>query len=585
MREITIFADRIEEILKEIPVSSYAGFLEESQKKIKKISNATYLSVDVLAAPNLTSSSRNLLEKITSSQPFNQQVRWLPKNADQVAQRMFGELFPSVAVILLNDELLQDQYFKHFFHRNDEQYRLIIIINTTNKEASVKELTRAFNFKTKYQVIDEASLQDKTIEEFFESIIDKNSFEKLKLLAALYSLKPILGFIAEIMQSEMKAVNTRKILNTQNVNITRKEEQATNLSDLTSSTRQILQKSVQEIEKSFRLKYDDLNKPNIGSFSKNLANQVMQLDDFEKQLLAEKSEKVDITINREFQDTFIGYIRKDLYKEFGKDENFIRSSVEEMLKSINQQLKQKGVDTVNFEDVSVPFPEPKRVLDSFCYMNKEYKGELIKKGVTEYFVALRDYTGVIMVAVGLLGPLNGITMLQEFFEKKREDAAPGTTHDPTFAESLVGIFKGFNATIKVLTAVITIAMISYGIYDLRRRIPRRRVEEFDRELGKARELLTQEGKRMYNESSRDWLAAMFNWVKDINQHIGIQVEKNMKDYQLNKVQKANNEKNQQQKQQQTIDLFIKSLQMADKMRDQMQLKYRDIVTEIEKDLK
>lgn len=128
-------------------------------------------------------------------------------------------------------------------------------------------------------------------------------------------------------------------------------------------------------------------------------------------------------------------------------------------------------------------------------------------------------------------------------------------------------------------------MISYGIYDLRKRIPRRRVEEYDREMLKARELLTQEGKRMYNESSRDWLGSLSNWIKEISLNFSNQIEKNIRETQLTKASQMNQEKIQQQKQQQSIDLLLRSIQSAEKVKDQMNTRYREMLTETEKDLK
>jgi t-SNARE complex subunit (syntaxin) len=139
--------------------------------------------------------------------------------------------------------------------------------------------------------------------------------------------------------------------------------------------------------------------------------------------------------------------------------------------------------------------------------------------------------------------------------------------------------------IKYGTAAITVSMIVYGIIDLRRRIPKKRVEEFEREKAKAQDLLSQEGKRMFNESSRDWTSAISNWMRETAQLIQAQIDKNIREMQQNKTQQLNNEKQQQQRIQQSVDLFQRNIQTAERHRDQLTQRFRDFVAENEKDLK
>ena len=110
-------------------------------------------------------------------------------------------------------------------------------------------------------------------------------------------------------------------------------------------------------------------------------------------------------------------------------------------------------------------------------------------------------------------------------------------------------------------------------------------EEFEREIGKAKEVLLQESKRMFNDSSRDWTTNIANWIKDTTQNISLQIERNMKDLLTQRASQMNQEKIQQQKQQQSIDLLIRSIQSAEKVKDQMNTRYREMLTETEKDLK
>lgn len=285
------------------------------------------------------------------------------------------------------------------------------------------------------------------------------------------------------------------------------------------------------------------------------------MDDFEKKELAEKSEKYETHIAQGFLDRFISKISGSISKELGKDEAFIKSSLEDLLAQINIQLKTKNIQPLTAA-VFPPFPEKERVIQSFCYLNKTYTGEVIKKGAMEYFVALRDYTGLIMVVGGLLAPLSIVASASDS-----------------------GLFKHVATWVKGSTAGISLLMIIYGIYDLRKRIPKKRVEEFQRELTKARELLQMESKRMFSDSSRDWTTTISNWIRDATQNINMQIERNMKDQQTQRAGMMNQEKVQQQKLQQNIDMLLRSIQSAERVKDTMATRYRDMVSETEKDLK
>jgi hypothetical protein len=576
MRELLRIADRIEDLSREIPISSYAGFLEETNRKIRKIVSKEAFYIDVYKSEIISNESKRL-SKILDDSLNETEFVFSNKNEKNFDTKVFEDIFPAIALVYLDEELLQSVDLKQYLKSNESPYKVILAVTLSDEIEPNPEFDKLFSYRVKVIHLSSADFVGKRFNEVLATHFEPVMLENLKNLSYLNSIEPLFPFLDEILLAENKAASTRKLLNNQNVNITRKEEQGANLSDLSGSLRQLIQKDIQDLEKNYKIKYDDFNKPNIGAFSINLKNEVDKLTDFEKQNVAEKSEKVDISIDTEFQKAFTNEIRSHLSKEYVKDESFVKSSFENLIKKVNVQLVSKGISAVNPADVYLPFPEGKRVLDSYCYIAREYKGELMKRGATEYFVALRDYTGIIMVAVGLLGPLNGITMMGDFFDKdKDKDGA---------ASTLLAVFKGFNSTIKILTAVITLGMIIYGVLDLRKRIPRRRIEEFEREMAKAKDSLNQEGKRMYNDGSKDWLQNISAWIRDASQNLSFQIEKNLKNTQLSRVNQASQEKAQQQKQVQIIDVLLTSLQSAGKIKDQVASRYRDMVADAEKNLK
>jgi hypothetical protein len=564
MRELNFVSERLEDIGKELGVSAYAGFLEETQRKVRKITSADHFYIDIYKPKSTGSELRKYVAAINeASQGTNYIIRFIDETHKGI--KIFEDIFASVAFVLLDDDVPENVEIAAKIRQYDEEYRLVVMINFLPTQDVARKVSREMGYRVRAHIVDVKDAEGKTLQDILTGITEAVQLEKLKKLTYSNSIKPVFNFLQEIFATENRTVQTRKLLNNQNTTITRKEEQGLNNSEFMMNIRQVIQKDSSDLEKIFKGKYDDLNKPNIGVFSQKTDKEVKKLQDFEKQVLAEKSEKVQITINENFLKGFVQQIRGKISGELDKDEEYIKSSYQEMISKINTHLRSKGITPIVPEDVYAQFPKKEKVLDSFCYLSRNFTGEIIKKGPAEYFVALRDYTGIIMVAVGLLAPLNAISSLD----------------DVEWLSWLKVMSKG----IKYGTAAITVSMIVYGIIDLRRRIPKKRVEEFEREKAKAQELLSQEGKRMFNESSRDWTGAISNWMRETAQLIQGQIDKNIREMQQNKTQQLNNEKQQQQRIQQSVDLFQRNIQTAERHRDQLTQRFRDFVAENEKDLK
>jgi hypothetical protein len=570
MKDFLFVSDRLEDISRELGVSNYSGFLEEAQRKIKRIIVDETFHIDIIFNSGSSSDVRKLLASFKESVKTDSllSINEITEKTELV--RVFENFFSSIAIVLFDEDVLNESILLNRIKHMSDEYKVVIFINFYDDETFAKQIAQTLNSTSKSFIISNVECKNKKLSEVLNLFIEADRLAQLKKLTSINSIKPVFCFLNEIFESENKVVQTRKLLNTQNSQITRKEEIGYNVTELASSAKQNLQKLMMDLEKNYKLKYDELNKPNTGHFSQQSLSLTERLKDFDKRDLAEKSERVAIVIKKDFLTEFNDEIITNLKKELTKDEAFIKSSIEELVNRINHQLNLKGLSIINFEEVTVPFPDQDRVVRSFCYFSKQFTGELMKRGVTEYFVALRDYIGVIMVATGLLAPLNIIARIAGSDEK-------GTSFWRVLLNEL-------STYVRLATAIIAFLLIVFGIFDLKKRIPRKREEEFERELNKAKEILQNEAKRMYNESSREWISNIVNWIKEVNQNINQQLEKNIKEFQNSKIAQGNTEKQQQLRLQQSIDLIQRNIQSAEKVKDQLSMKFRDVVMETEKDL-
>jgi hypothetical protein len=67
MRELLTIADKVEDLSREIPVSSFSGFLEDTNRKIRKIAAKNYFLIDVFKSINASSETKKLAKYLQES--------------------------------------------------------------------------------------------------------------------------------------------------------------------------------------------------------------------------------------------------------------------------------------------------------------------------------------------------------------------------------------------------------------------------------------------------------------------------------------------------------------------------------------
>ncbi len=564
MRELSFIEQRLQEVEKELGVSNYAGFLQESRQKLSNILATSSFYADVYQHSAAGEQAKSLVKQLLGN---STESRFFVKDENISSVRVFKEILPATAIIIFDETFQQAKTLQEKFVFFAPQYRFVLIINFTEPSAA-QTFARSIKYPSQSQIVEATSFKDLSANDLLKQLIPESAFRNaLQSYSYINSIQPLFPVLDQVFAIENKVIQTRKLLNGQNVQILRKDEQSANQSEMQNIIRQMIQKFGQDNEKILRSKYDELNKPITGKFSKVGIKQAESIQDFHKEDLAEKNEKVAITLHKEEVNAILGTVSSTIQKEMDKDTIHLQTNLDDLILKINGHLQAKGWQPIDKQAIEMALPQPSKVVSSYCYMSRNFSGELVKKGATEYFIALRDYIGVIMVATGLLAPLNMIATLGD--EK----------------ESFFSFLKHLNVLIKFGTATICICLIIYGIFDLRRRIPLKRAEELNKEFSKARELLLNECKRIFNDSSRDWSSTLATWVREISQNLNQQIDKSFRQFQHEKQNQLNQDRVLQQRQQQSIDLIQKNIQNAERIKDSMATKFREFITETEKDLK
>jgi hypothetical protein len=478
--------------------------------------------------------------------------------------KKLGTNIPAFAILIV-DENLNDKNDSqwNYLLNNLKQYALLLVINYAKNDEIINHLKNSFRGKIISKEVNQ--LAPESLKDIVLEAINTELKDSIANKTAVNTILPLIELTKEVVQHEQHLALVRKNINAQMGTIIRKDEVLTNMNDVSSSIKTQIQYWNTDTEKTIKLKYDDLNKPNTGLYSNNISDWINKIVDLEKSENADKSEKWNSHLKQDYLIDVENRVKAQLTNDFTNDYNLIVSSIEETLQKINLTLSQKGIITSNDQFINLDysrFPDPSKTLSNYTSFTKYYNGELIKQGAMEYFIALREYTGLIMVVAGLLAPLNMISGISE-------------------NEFLKSLSKG----IRIITGLVTIFMIFYGYFELRKRIPKKRKEDFDKELRRAKDIVQGEVKRMFSDSSKDWQSSLSQWLREVTNQLQFQLEKQFREFNEKQQQKINQEKVKLQKMNQSFDTNSKRISNAERMIDNLMRAHKDAVTEIERNFR
>ncbi|MBL0267381.1 MAG: hypothetical protein IPP99_01510 [Chitinophagaceae bacterium] len=547
MNQFEFIPALIGQVQKDVGFSNQTGFFETAQIESQKIVEEKNLWIDVFYSETGVAEVRKLIQQFRQESIGEIKLRFLPNESfTPVSYPIF---LTSVAILVIDDDFMERNILDRLLRCRKDQYKIIWVLDYTGKESMERELSLKFRRADRiiYKNMKTAPGAETVLTELNQALTPAEKEICIRLGMA-QSLEPLIELMKETVSRENSILQTRKLTNSFDSQIIRKEETQNISTEITNYSKQLLQKNLIELEKSFRQKYEDLNKPNVGFFALSTTSFAEQINTLQYEELAEKSEKFQTTLPAQITESFLQENETALLREFNKDRAYVDTIISDIIQKINLLIQEKIKLTIPGDFSGIQLVSNERILKSSNYIQRIYQGETTKKGAMEYFVALRDYTGLMMVVVGLLAPLNMIA----------------SASDGTFGGPFAKFLKSIATWVKLGTAMITAALIVYGIHDLRKRIPRKRKEERDRETAKAKENIIQEGKRIYSEASRDWVQNITAWLKDVANQISLEVDKALRTVTDKKMQHLAQEKNTQSRNQMAIENSLKGIQNAER---------------------
>lgn len=387
-----------------------------------------------------------------------------------------------------------------------------------------------------------------------EAFLEQQNPDAAKI-AADQSAARIIRYAHEIIGDELRALELRKQLLNDDLASSRRPG-GMGGSDSTNRIRTIIQKNLQDAERAFKLKYDELNRNKSGEFQQLTTNMAAHLT--EAQMvhinLASKTETTETEIDQGYTDDFVATMKRSFKAKVDSDLAYLDEVKKLTFDQINNILQTDGLKKIEPANVYALEPDPKLPLQSHFHIQKKYSGEITKDGPMQYFIALRDYTGMIMVLVGILAPLTLIAASQ--------DATPGGVLD--FINQIGSTMKQVRTILTFITAILVLVMLVYGFFDLRSRIPKKRIEERERDIHKAKESIEQEGRRMFSDASRDWVTQLGTYIRDLSTSITGEIEQSVRAKAIQSVEQQDEKRRKVAMAQASVDARLKGVTLLER---------------------
>jgi BMFP domain-containing protein YqiC len=505
--------DILEEASRQLGATSRSGFFDIARDALRALDNSPPTKARILLSAEAAVHAGGLAGVLSAAAEVVTDLGHLRITQDMI--------MPPVVVVVITAAEVCDRaslpaFVRYAIGADAAPERAVFVIHEVPTDAAATEGLRALSHWPGKVTLAGASPAE--LPHVIQGFLDER-LQAARKTAIELSLQRIARYLQTIVADETKALELKKQLLGADLAAGRKPGLGGS-SDLTNRIRGLIQKNILDTERAFKLKYDELNRVKQGEFQVRVANLLTNLTTEQVRTIerASKTETYETEVDPDFVETFVKDLRAPMQRQMQDDVKFVGEIRKMTIDQINAVLVAEGLKAIDQRSLYVAELQPRSVKESHFHINRKYSGEVTKDGLMQYFIALRDYTGMIMVLVGILAPLTLIATAP--------DAAPGS-----FLEAINQFskeMKNFRAYVTFITALLVGGMLIYGFVDLRRRIPLRRLEEREREVQRSQDALEQEGRRMFNDASRDWVAQLATYIRDLAASINAEVEQSIR---------------------------------------------------------
>ena len=245
-----------------------------------------------------------------------------------------------------------------------------------------------------------------------------------------------------------------------------------------------LQNQFNLFEKGINSKVDQILKSHAGPFMQMVENNLQNLDELAEE---ERAKTTLVKIPSAFEAEFLTNLSNYLSKLGMEDLRAIKDTLDLISREIELFFKDKNM---NYHEVSVRYATTERldeIIRQILFIEKQFQAEKPKKGMYEFFMAIRKYQMLFMMLFSTFG--------LSFLKNMRAFMVPST-----------------------------ILLVGYGLFSVIKSVKKERLEDNERQLDRSKDTLRQESKRIASEFGRSWTRFISDFLKEQNENIAKQLE-------------------------------------------------------------
>lgn len=342
--------------------------------------------------------------------------------------------------------------------------------------------------------------------EFFALLNTAFNFNCMQAAETLFS---VLGLALEQEERNLKA---RKVMNQQQL-LKIQTKSGQNFYDLSAQIKNLVTTQLSQLEKGLTETLENAIRPQVGSFFNELELVVKRLENLERD---KGAKNVQLKIPADIENEFFSFVRKYFLKAVHDSLIVIRDGLKTIEQDIEKICSRHNMPSPVLNIRYLTEQQLKMILDSTIRWERAYEGSEGKKGLYEYFMAMRKYQMLFFMVASTFG-------------------------------------LSFRSSLRLYMIPLSILLVGIGGFNVYKTVEKESEENEIKELEKARECIRNEAKRMGTEVVRQWTRILSDYLRQQSGQIIQTAEIELKEYAGRKAADEEEEKKMIQKQTQTID--------------------------------
>lgn len=367
---------------------------------------------------------------------------------------------------------------------------LVVIAAPEDKSGIENGITNLIHQTIDYTFVPLDSQRPQLLQDVLQKKTADERVDWLEGYTGIVCLEDLRQTLLLMLDQEEKNIKAKRQVNQQQ--LTRLKISTNNTAiDWLSQLKSSLQNQFNLFEKGVNNRLDQAFRGQSASYLQMIEASIQQLDTLEEEELAKTT---IIKIPPKFENQFLTELN-----------NYLLNFGIEDLRTLKDTLELTGRELESFFNArNIPYHPPtiryatterlEEVIKQLLALERPFKGEKPRKGMYEYFMAVRKYQMILMMLFSTFG-------------------------------------LSFVQRIRTFMIPVTVLLIGYGIFNVVKTVQRERVEEKDKQLDRSKDSLRQEAKRIASEFARSWSRFMAEFLKDQNDTLLAQLEFQVKSIQ------------------------------------------------------